>query len=229
MSRSCPAVAFGPPVDVLSVLIGCPADRRPEEPPGDRTRVLTNGPPLAQLRSDAKRHDLRAGGLDGVQSPALPRGDAVRSTRRMAACIVARRSTCIGRQRYKRVRDVRPEHPVTGDAHRDGTGCRDCQGDGASGSGGDQRRPAVDARLHRRDIVDQVGPAQSTVSQHLRILKASGLVHGTIDHPRICHALDPTALAPLRALLDAIAARHADGDAPCCYTPQGCVPRGTAP
>ncbi|ULB11778.1 helix-turn-helix domain-containing protein [Cereibacter azotoformans] len=77
--------------------------------------------------------------------------------------------------------------------------------------------------------MDQVGPAQSTVSQHLRILKTSGLVHGTIDHPRICHALDPTALAPLRALLDAIAARHADGDAPCCYTPQGCVPRGTAP
>jgi len=30
------------------------------------------------------------------------------------------------------------------------------------------------------DIVDQVGLAQSTVSEHLRILKASGLVQGTI-------------------------------------------------
>ncbi|ULB12464.1 ArsR1, metalloregulator ArsR/SmtB family transcription factor (plasmid) [Cereibacter azotoformans] len=78
------------------------------------------------------------------------------------------------------------------------------------------------------DIVDQVGLAQSTVSEHLRILKASGLVQGTIDYPRICYALDPMALAPLRALIDAIAARPAETEAPCCYTPQGCVPKETA-
>ena len=36
------------------------------------------------------------------------------------------------------------------------------------------------------DIVDEVGLAQSTVSEHLRILKASGLVVGTIERPRIC-------------------------------------------
>ncbi len=48
------------------------------------------------------------------------------------------------------------------------------------------------------DIVDQVGLAQSTVSEHLRILKDAGIVTGTIDYPRICYALDSTALAPIR-------------------------------
>ena len=69
------------------------------------------------------------------------------------------------------------------------------------------------------DIVDQVGLAQSTVSEHLRILKASGLVVGAIEHPRICYSLDPSVLAPLRSLIDLIEThgRPEDG-APCCYT-----------
>ncbi len=47
------------------------------------------------------------------------------------------------------------------------------------------------------DIVDAVGLAQSTVSEHLRILKASGIISGEIDGPRVCYALNPAALAPL--------------------------------
>lgn len=71
------------------------------------------------------------------------------------------------------------------------------------------------------DIVNQLGLAQSTVSEHLRILKESGIVTGTIDYPRICYALDPTALAPLHDMIEAIAARPPEGDAPCCYMPEG--------
>jgi len=78
------------------------------------------------------------------------------------------------------------------------------------------------------DIVDEVGLAQSTVSEHLRILKESGLVQGTIDYPRVCYSLDPSALAPIRDLIEAIAARPPQGEEPCCYTPQGCVPKETA-
>ena len=78
------------------------------------------------------------------------------------------------------------------------------------------------------DIVDQVGLAQSTVSEHLRILKDAGLVKGTIDYPRICYSLDPSALGPIRDLIEAIAARSPESEAPCCYTPQGCVPKETA-
>ena len=79
------------------------------------------------------------------------------------------------------------------------------------------------------DIVDEVGLAQSTVSEHLRILKASGLVVGAIERPRICYSLEPAALAPLHALIGLIEARGSqDGGAPRCYTPQGHVSMETA-
>lgn len=78
------------------------------------------------------------------------------------------------------------------------------------------------------DIVDEVGLAQSTVSEHLRILKDAGLVQGAIDYPRICYSLEPAALAPLRALIGQIEAHGVPADAPCCYTAQGCVPKDTA-
>ena len=54
------------------------------------------------------------------------------------------------------------------------------------------------------DIVDAVGLAQSTVSEHLRILKASGVVTGEIDGPRVCYALDPSALAPLAKFISSL-------------------------
>ncbi len=39
-------------------------------------------------------------------------------------------------------------------------------------------------------IVDALPLAQSTVSQHLKILKASGLVQGVIEGPYTCYCLD---------------------------------------
>jgi ArsR family transcriptional regulator len=51
------------------------------------------------------------------------------------------------------------------------------------------------------DLVDESGLAQSTVSEHLRILKAAGIITGEIKHPRVCYSLNPTALEPLRAFL----------------------------
>lgn len=78
------------------------------------------------------------------------------------------------------------------------------------------------------DIVDEVGLAQSTVSEHLRILKASGLVVGTIERPRICYSLDPGALAPLHRLIGQIEARGSvSAEAPVCYIPTGCTPKDT--
>jgi ArsR family transcriptional regulator len=44
------------------------------------------------------------------------------------------------------------------------------------------------------DIVDVVGLAQSTVSEHLRILKASGIIIGEITRPRVCYSLNPSRL-----------------------------------
>ncbi|WP_299912860.1 metalloregulator ArsR/SmtB family transcription factor [uncultured Paracoccus sp.] len=47
------------------------------------------------------------------------------------------------------------------------------------------------------EIVEAVGLAQSTVSEHLRILKAAGIIAGEIDGPRTCYWLAPAALGPL--------------------------------
>ncbi len=44
------------------------------------------------------------------------------------------------------------------------------------------------------DIVDVIGLAQSTVSEHLRILKASGVISGEITRPRVCYSLNPLRL-----------------------------------
>jgi ArsR family transcriptional regulator len=68
-------------------------------------------------------------------------------------------------------------------------------------------RLGIIAMLHARqgcigcDIVDRIGLAQSTISEHLRILKAAGIVTGEIEGPRVCYALEPSALEPLQQLL----------------------------
>jgi len=59
------------------------------------------------------------------------------------------------------------------------------------------------------DIVDEIGLAQSTISEHLRILKAAGIITGSIERPRVCYSLNPAALEPLRRFLDDVAKRAA--------------------
>ena len=63
-------------------------------------------------------------------------------------------------------------------------------------------------------IVDAVGLAQSTVSEHLRILKAAGVITGEIDGPRVCYALDPLALQPLATFIAGLAPPVGDT---CCF------------
>ena len=51
------------------------------------------------------------------------------------------------------------------------------------------------------EIVDELPLAQSTVSQHLKVLKEAGLVRGEVDGPRVCYCLEPRAMRRLRALV----------------------------
>ncbi|WLD12848.1 ArsR/SmtB family transcription factor [Planctellipticum variicoloris] len=51
------------------------------------------------------------------------------------------------------------------------------------------------------EIVDQLPLAQSTVSQHLKILKEAGLVQGEIDGPKVCYCINPAALNELKQLI----------------------------
>ncbi len=51
------------------------------------------------------------------------------------------------------------------------------------------------------EIVDEMPLAQSTVSQHLKILKESGLVQGEVDGPKVCYCINPEKLAALKSLV----------------------------
>lgn len=51
------------------------------------------------------------------------------------------------------------------------------------------------------DIVDELPLAQSTVSQHLKVLKDAGLIRGDVDGPRVCYCVEPRALRRLKALV----------------------------
>jgi ArsR family transcriptional regulator, arsenate/arsenite/antimonite-responsive transcriptional repressor len=54
------------------------------------------------------------------------------------------------------------------------------------------------------DIVDELPLAQSTVSQHLKVLKEAGLIRGEIDGPRVCYCVEPRGLRRLRALIGSL-------------------------
>jgi ArsR family transcriptional regulator, arsenate/arsenite/antimonite-responsive transcriptional repressor len=51
------------------------------------------------------------------------------------------------------------------------------------------------------ELVSELDLAQSTVSQHLKVMKEAGLVQGEVDGPRVCYCIDPRALRRLRALV----------------------------
>ena len=52
------------------------------------------------------------------------------------------------------------------------------------------------------DLVDALPLAQSTVSQHLKILKSAGVVRGEIAGPRTCYCLNPAVMQEFKSLVD---------------------------
>lgn len=53
-------------------------------------------------------------------------------------------------------------------------------------------------------IVEEVGLAQSTVSQHLAVLKEAGLIQGEVDGPRVCYCLNPEIVRRFKILAAAL-------------------------
>lgn len=51
------------------------------------------------------------------------------------------------------------------------------------------------------DLAEEVPLAASTVSQHLKTLKDSGLIQGEVDGPRRCYCADRQVVALLKALV----------------------------
>ncbi|MEX1230661.1 MAG: metalloregulator ArsR/SmtB family transcription factor [Planctomycetaceae bacterium] len=54
------------------------------------------------------------------------------------------------------------------------------------------------------EIVDELPLAQSTVSQHLKILKDSGLVQGEVDGPKVCYCINADRLNELKSLVTSL-------------------------
>lgn len=54
------------------------------------------------------------------------------------------------------------------------------------------------------DIVNILPLAQSTVSQHLKALKDSGIVKGEIEGPKTCYCLDHTVLEKFKRMAESL-------------------------
>jgi ArsR family transcriptional regulator, arsenate/arsenite/antimonite-responsive transcriptional repressor len=52
------------------------------------------------------------------------------------------------------------------------------------------------------DIVEFTTLAQSTVSQHLKVLREAGLIEGEIDGPATCYCINPEGLQFLKDQID---------------------------
>ena len=64
------------------------------------------------------------------------------------------------------------------------------------------------------EVVDELPLSQSTVSQHLKVLKDAGLIVGEVEGPAVCYCLAPGALSSLH---EAVAKLSADaGQHTCC-------------
>jgi ArsR family transcriptional regulator, arsenate/arsenite/antimonite-responsive transcriptional repressor len=53
-----------------------------------------------------------------------------------------------------------------------------------------------------QDIVDAMPLAQSTVSQHLKVLREAGLIHGEIEGSATCYCVNPEGLRWLKEQIE---------------------------
>ena len=52
------------------------------------------------------------------------------------------------------------------------------------------------------ELAEELPLAASTVSQHLKLLKASGLIKGEVEGPRRCYCVDHSVLDQLKVLVE---------------------------
>lgn len=53
-------------------------------------------------------------------------------------------------------------------------------------------------------LVDELGLAQATVSQHLKVLKEVGLIQGTIEGTSVCYCIEPNTWERYRQQFEAL-------------------------
>lgn len=60
------------------------------------------------------------------------------------------------------------------------------------------------------DLVDELGLAQATISQHLKELKNAGLIQGTIEGVSVCYCIEPNAWNNLQTELNILFSSYKD-------------------
>lgn len=66
------------------------------------------------------------------------------------------------------------------------------------------------------DLVQELGLAQATISQHLRELKDIGIIHGSIEGSSISYCINPTRWLQIRALLNDLFDQYNSNKDTCC-------------
>lgn len=66
------------------------------------------------------------------------------------------------------------------------------------------------------DLVDELGLAQSTISQHLKELKSAGIIQGTVEGTSVCYCIDPKMWNRFKTELNALFGSYKGGPSTCC-------------
>jgi len=65
------------------------------------------------------------------------------------------------------------------------------------------------------DLVNELGLAQATISQHLKELKNAGIIQGTIEGASVCYCIEPKAWKTLQEELNNLFSSY-KGEQSCC-------------
>jgi DNA-binding transcriptional ArsR family regulator len=65
------------------------------------------------------------------------------------------------------------------------------------------------------DLVEELGLAQATISQHLKELKNVGLIKGTIEGTSVCYCIDSKVWGQYKSMLQSFFVTYVDKD-DCC-------------
>ena len=66
------------------------------------------------------------------------------------------------------------------------------------------------------DLVDELGLAQPTISQHLKELKQVGLIQGTIEGTSVCYCIEPKTWKQFKTAFEDFFVRYDPASGKCC-------------
>ena len=65
------------------------------------------------------------------------------------------------------------------------------------------------------ELVDELGLAQATISQHLKELKSVGIIKGTIEGTSVCYCIDEKVWSQYQGMFESFFGKYS-GRASCC-------------